>query len=303
MRDNQFRSFISDERIIKELIDPHTKLVLVLGASDTGKTSLIEGMADFLSATSEVGIVDLDIGQSHIGPPTTVAWGKVGKGFSGWKNITPEDFYFTGAVSPVGNLVSMLTGSILVTSRALSACEKVIVDTTGLIQEPAGRVLKQHKIDLLRPDVVISLERERELSAILDPFTWHKSPILHRLPVPQKVVIKTPSERSLFRSSMFTHYFQNDRLVKVSLKKIGFRFTGDFYGFTLETAKFMNELQDNSTGLIGRIVSLRDERNTDRALGIIQEFDEKEKKFLIRTPLGREFEISTVVIGSLKVEV
>ncbi len=45
---------------------------LLLGAADTGKTSLVLALANELSAQRPVGIVDADIGQSHIGPPTTV---------------------------------------------------------------------------------------------------------------------------------------------------------------------------------------------------------------------------------------
>jgi polynucleotide 5'-kinase involved in rRNA processing len=122
---------------------------------------------------------------------------------------------------------------------------------------------------------------------------------------------------------MFTRYFQNDRLVRVSLSRIGLRFTGDSQGFIhdpvrsfrtfnetsgtpvqypVEPARLIRDSRIYQAGLAGRIVSLRDERNTDRTLGIIEEFDEREKKLLIRTPQGPEFEISTVVIGSLKVE-
>lgn len=49
--------------------------VLVLGAADSGKTSLVEALARTeCRAGKPVCVIDSDVGQSHIGPPTTVAW-------------------------------------------------------------------------------------------------------------------------------------------------------------------------------------------------------------------------------------
>ena len=52
-------------------------ICLILGASDTGKTTLAEALTKQLVKKQPVGIVDADIGQSHIGPPTTVGWALV----------------------------------------------------------------------------------------------------------------------------------------------------------------------------------------------------------------------------------
>ena len=56
---------------------------LVLGASDTGKTTLVETLAGKLAEAGPVAVVDADIGQSHIGPPATVGWAMAGKGGAG----------------------------------------------------------------------------------------------------------------------------------------------------------------------------------------------------------------------------
>ena len=47
---------------------------LVLGSADTGKTALVAAIAKYAAPSWPIGIVDSDIGQSHIGPPTTVGW-------------------------------------------------------------------------------------------------------------------------------------------------------------------------------------------------------------------------------------
>jgi len=284
----KLEEFIQDEKTREELFDPGKRLVLIIGATDTGKTTLVERIADRLSANWKVGIVDLDVGQSHIGPPTVAAWGRVGKGFRGWSEIQTEDFYFTGAVSPAGNLLPMLTGSLMMTGAACAACEKVLVDTTGLIQEPWGRLLKQYKIDLLSPDLVIALERGNELTHILDGFAGQEKPLIQRLTAPAQVREKSATQRAQLRASLFKRYFTNDRFLRVSLSGIGLRFTG--------------KNRCTAQKLIGRIVSIRDEKNKDRALGVIDEFDEKGRTLVLRTPLCREIQVSSLVVGEVEVE-
>jgi polynucleotide 5'-hydroxyl-kinase GRC3/NOL9 len=284
----KLEEFIQDEKTIEELFDPEKRLVFIIGATDTGKTTLVERIAEGLSANWKVGIVDLDVGQSHIGPPTTVAWGRVGEGFHDWSEIRTEDFYFTGAVSPAGNPLPMLTGSMIVTKAALAVCEKVLVDTTGLIQEPRGRLLKQYKIDLLRPDLVLALERGKELAHILDGFAGQENPLIQRLRVPVQVREKSAAQRAQLRASLFTHYFTDDRLLRVSLSSIGLRFTGKNRYTPLE--------------LVGRIVSIRDEKNIDRALGVVEEYDEKGEMLVLRTPICRGIQVSSIVIGEVEME-
>jgi hypothetical protein len=77
---------------------------LFLGAPDTGKTTLIEALAVRLANDHTVAIVDADIGQSHIGPPTTVGWAKLTADRSDLSLLT------AGPVSlahPVGRLVAL----------------------------------------------------------------------------------------------------------------------------------------------------------------------------------------------------
>lgn len=173
--------FTKNASLHEAITDPRNKLIMVMGGSDTGKTTLVESIVHFLSEQADVGIVDLDMGQSHIGPPTTIAWGKTAREFQDWEGIGVEEFYFTGSLTPMRNLLPSVAGAKLMTEKALSSCGKVVVDTTGLIAEPAGRVLKQYKIDALSPDIILALEHSRELGPILDAFRFHKHPKVHRL--------------------------------------------------------------------------------------------------------------------------
>ncbi|MBI5407850.1 MAG: hypothetical protein HZA14_00630 [Nitrospirae bacterium] len=281
--------FIKDERIIKDLLAPKSKLIMVLGGADTGKTTLVEGLADFLAKKKAVGIVDTDLGQSHLGLPTTIGWGKVQKQFTDWQSVAVEDFYFTGAFSPIGSLLPAVTGTKLMTDSALSACNKVIVDTTGLIAEPAGRVLKQYKIDALSPDIILALERSQELGHILGIISAMKTPKIYRLPVPEGVEAKSIQQRSQYRFDRLKAYFTGSHTLEALCDTVGVRFSRDPLKFTPEDLK-------------GRIISFRNEKNADISLGMIVDVDAKERKLTIRTPLSKDTKFSTVVIGTVQFE-
>jgi len=280
--------FIKEPGITRELLGPRNKLILVIGGPDTGKTTLIECIADLLAEHQEVGVVDLDMGQSHIGMPTTIAWGKIKGVFKDWSDIRTEDFYFTGTLSPPGNLVPALVGAKLITEKALFFCQKVIVDTTGLIAEPAGRVLKQYKIDILSPDIILALERAKELGHILDCYTLQKFPLVYRLSVPMQVELKSITGRAQYRALRFKSYFTNARTHEVSYEDMGIRFTREPIQFST------SELKDT-------VVSFRDVRNRDLALGIVEGLNIRHKKLEILSPINPDVKFSTLLFGMTKI--
>lgn len=288
MIDIKLEDFIKGKQIIHELLNPKNRLIMVTGGSDTGKTTLTRCIAHEIAKEVEVGIVDLDMGQSHIGMPTTVAWGKIKGEFRKWSSIRIKDFYFTGALSPCGSLLPTVVGAKLITESALSSTQRVIVDTTGLIDEPIGRVLKQFKIDLLSPDIIIGLERSNELGAILEPFQSQNNPRVYRLPVPTFIDTKSISERKQYRCQKFKSYFAGAKSLEVSLKAVTVRFTREAIKLKPE------ELED-------RIASFRDKRNRDLALGIVERVKVKDKILFIRSPIIPDVKFSSLVIGMTKI--
>jgi len=283
------KEFIQEAHILEAIQSPQNNVIMVIGGSDTGKTTLIECLADFLSRQREIGIVDLDMGQSHIGLPTTIGWGKVKGGFKDWSGIQVEDFYFTGTLSPVGNLLPVLTGAKIILDRALSSCRKVIVDTTGLISEPAGKVLKQFKIEILSPDVILVLEHGNELEYIFNGYKKQGFVEIFRLAIPDCITSKSMTKRSQYRFERFRNYFKGARTFEVSIEDISVRFTRSPLRFG--TIKMKN-----------RIVSFRDEDNRDIALGILKRADFTEKRFLVYSPLQPGVKFSAIIIGTVWIE-
>lgn len=276
------RGFIIPDELWKIIEAPENRLILVIGASDTGKTTFIESIARTLSYKFSLAIVDLDMGQSHIGPPTTIGWARIPADFRDLNSLKEEDFYFTGTVTPAGSLLPAITGARLMVDRAMTACDKVIVDTTGLISEPAGRALKHFKIEILRPDLIICLERADELSHIREPYK-HQKRRFYILRPPSEVRQKSPSERAEYRYKKMETHLEDSVIKEFRLSELGMLFTRE-------------RLHIDNLSLKDRIVSLRDSFNRDIALGIIEAVKLKEGKIYIRTKELTERPV-TIVIG------
>lgn len=277
------RFSLSDE-VRKAVLDPQNRIIMTIGASDTGKTTLIEDLITLLTQTPrEVAVVDGDIGQSHLGPPTTIGWGLVENKFQSWKKIPLRDFYFTGATSPFGNLLPTAIGAKLISDIAKNHAEKVVMDTTGMVRGGAGRALKISKIDLVQPQLILALQREDELEHILTFFRGMYLPRIHKIPVPFGIIQKTYSERSAYRERRFRDYFRNAKKIFLSLDEIGI---------------------DNTEGGAcspNQLISLRNREGRDLALGIVEGTDPEKGKMSVYTPLEDTEEIGGMVLGRLRI--
>ena len=272
-------------RIIEKLSEDKVKTVMVLGASDSGKTSLVEKLANFyaFSLKKQTAILDIDPGQSHIGPPTTVAWAKVDKEFNCWDKLKMQDFYFVGDVSPRGNLLPLTVGARLMWEKANRAVERIIVDTTGLVRGTIGKILKLYLIDILKPEIVLALFKENELDHILDCFKSIKTPAIFKIPVPPEVKIKDFLQRRIYRQLKFKEYFRRAREIDFSLEDVVFDKSAPIHSLEFS------------------LVSLRDKTNNDISLGIIEEFDRANKKIIIYSPVSRPEKVGRIVLGRIKI--
>ncbi len=189
------------ERSAQLILRQRWRLLLVLGATDRGKSTYCHYLSQqLLAAGASVALVDADVGQKDIGPPATITLGypKVAPEKT---LLSPAAWYFVGAVSPARHLLPVVLGSKLLVERARATY--VIVNTTGFVQG-VGRILQSYQIDALQPDAIIALEQRRELSALLTPYRHCR--ILRLAPSPQ-ASSKTPQQRRDARQRAFQAYF------------------------------------------------------------------------------------------------
>ncbi|MGD9368854.1 MAG: Clp1/GlmU family protein [Desulfobacteraceae bacterium] len=183
--------------------------ILVIGASDRGKTTLVRWlMRRLTSRGSQVGWLDGDIGQSTLGLPTTMT---LALGEHPAEQLPePSAAFFVGATSPKGCMLPHVTGFRLLRDLALrSGSDTVVVDTTGLVAENAGGgALQEWTIELLNPQFVIALQYGRELKHLLPALRRDRRRHLHVLKPAPAVRTRSTQERAHNRRERFRRYFQ-----------------------------------------------------------------------------------------------
>jgi polynucleotide 5'-kinase involved in rRNA processing len=184
---------------------------LLLGGIDTGKTTFgIELLRRANAAGIPAGFVDADIGQSVVGPPTTVGL-KLGTGAQELTRETlrvADAMSFVGAVTPGTHLLPLVAGTAKLVARAKEAgCRLIVVDTTGYISGIYGQTLKYFKMDLVGPEIVVAFERGGELEPIVGLAQRFTPAEVIELGVPTEVLNRSVEERIAYREEQFAAYF------------------------------------------------------------------------------------------------
>jgi len=138
--------------------------VLMVGAPDTGKTTLAARLAKAaLSAGRPAAVIDLDVGQSEVGPPglMDLAPAEAEAPMSKWR---PRGQWYIGSTSPLGALPQTVAGARRLADRAAErGFSPVIVDTPSFVPIPAGIALTTALVDVLKPGLVVAVQIEGEI--------------------------------------------------------------------------------------------------------------------------------------------
>ena len=240
--DDTYRVNQDWRKLASRIVKPQ-QIVLVIGTTDVGKSTFCRFLADSALAKGfKVVCVDTDIGQSQIGPPTTI----------GIKSLTPDEnrqspeaqapvsdseqsrtenriafdgtadeFYFVGDVSPQGHLLGLLAGTrLMVDSARETDADFVVIDTTGYIHDPPAVILKQHKIELIRPNHLVCIGRSTELEQITACYSQQNWLNIHYLPPHRSVRTKSSKARSRYRKDQFDTYFSDSNVQQVPFEQI-----------------------------------------------------------------------------------
>lgn len=190
------------------------RTVVLFGGLDTGKSTLSHAL---LAAAVEAGrpaaFIDADVGQKTVGPPATVTLKHVrGLGDLEAPTMAKEDaLWFVGSTSPEGHLLQVVTAVESVFRLAKEAgADFVVVDSSGLVSGIHGQILKYHKVELLRPDLVVGLQRGEELLPLLGVIQRFFATEVVPVGVHPDVVPTTVEQRAENRERAMARYFAGD---------------------------------------------------------------------------------------------
>ncbi|HUW19117.1 MAG TPA: Clp1/GlmU family protein [Sedimentisphaerales bacterium] len=264
----------------------HQGICLVLGGADTGKTTLVEAMAKHAAASRPVAIVDADIGQSHIGPPTTVGWAVIDSPEADFSALPVKGISFVGDVTPVGHLLQLSAAIVQCVQQASKAVELIIIDTPGLVLGPAAAALWWTVQRILQPELILAVQRDGELTAIIAGLRL----LAHRLELiksPPQIALKSPERRRNYRQDRFRKYFQDSCLYNISLSKVAVQAGSNV----------------NHCSFVGRLAGLRDGNGVDLSVGLITQWDSGRGAVAVKAPQVDIEQIHCLVIGDVTTDI
>jgi polynucleotide 5'-hydroxyl-kinase GRC3/NOL9 len=240
-------------------------------------------------------LVDADIGQSFLGPPTTIGLA-VFKSDPDWEVVlSPPEIFFVGSTTPEGHFPIHLKGVKKMVDKAPSyGAEVIIVDTTGFILGDAGIELKRKKIDLLSPRFLIALQKSDEIELLLKLYEGNPFHKTLRLPLSDQVKPKSLEERRINRTNKFQEYFKHAIIQESPIENI------QIEGEVLDPNGDVLPI-DWAFKINGLLVGLKDSNDETLALGLIKNYFEEKKILRVFTPVRDIQGMKTIQLSSLKV--
>ncbi len=276
------------DTIAQQLIDSGSVgsgVCLILGASDTGKTTLAASLTKHAASSRPVAIVDADIGQSHIGPPTTVGWA-LADGRRDLSQLSVEGISFVGDVTPTGHLLQLTEAILYCVQQATEAAGLIIIDTPGFTHGPASDALWWTVQHLLKPASILAVQRSNELKYVLIGLEFLDTKV-EMINCPQEIPMKSPLVRQRYRQRQFAEYFRDTCVYNMSLTKVAVQ-------------RSRISVYNN---LINRLLALRDGNGTDLAIGVITDWRQSDNIVVVRTPRLDIARVRCIVIGDISIDI
>jgi polynucleotide 5'-hydroxyl-kinase GRC3/NOL9 len=190
--------------------------VMLLGGTDTGKSTLTIYLANMAIRHGLVPcVIDGDIGQSDLAPPTAIGAAVLSKQVVDLRDVSTSIFEFIGSITPAGfeGLIAKKLRSLV--DRTSSPANITIVNTDGYVSN-GGVHYKAIIAEELQPDVIILLSESGVLFDTLETGPWQ---VLRARPSSQ--TYKTRLERLSRRLDQFLRYVGNgSSTVELSQVKI-----------------------------------------------------------------------------------
>jgi polynucleotide 5'-hydroxyl-kinase GRC3/NOL9 len=205
-----------------------SRVAVVLGDVDSGKTTLVASLAAALVARGRsVAVVDADLGQSEVGPPATVGLGRVRGSNRADAAPTLADaellaLHWVGSFSPTGLETLLWEGARRLADRGRRlGFDHVLVDTCGLVRGERGHALKGRLIADVAPDLVIALRHGDECARILDDLAGRPDTALLTLPVGEGTRRRSAVERRRHREHALDAHLAPAAIRRLPVGRLG----------------------------------------------------------------------------------
>ena len=190
--------------------------VMVIGGMDSGKTSFCTFLAnETVMKKWRTSVIDADLGQSDVGPPSTVGFNFVTEPVKDLFEIDAQDAVFVGSTSPSGAINKVIEGLIQLKDGVMEAgADFLVINTDGWVEGEEAAAYKVRLAEKVGPSAVVGMQRSNELTPILDSLHGVKVFVIDS---PQLIQPRSREKRKLLRELSYKKYLKRAKLHSLSL--------------------------------------------------------------------------------------
>jgi len=158
-----------------------------------------------LKAKRSVAIIDADLGQADLGPPSTIGFSRITKPIRDPFEIGAEDIRFIGVTSPSSALSEAIDRIAEMVEKAKPSVDLLIVNTDGWIE---GEDAVRYKLALakhIKPSILIGIQEQSELIFLLGALAEFQSISIESSPAVRK---RDREERKILRELGYKKYLK-----------------------------------------------------------------------------------------------
>lgn len=193
--------------------------VMVVGGMDSGKTSFCTFLAnEAVMKKWRTSVIDADLGQSDVGPPSTVGFNFVTEPVKDLFEIDAQDAVFVGSTSPSGVINKVIEGLTRLKDRVMEAgVDFLVINTDGWVEGEEAAAYKVRLAEKVGPSAVVGMQRGNELTAILNELHGVKVFVIDS---PQLIQPRSREKRKLLRELSYKKYLKGAKMQSFSLSWI-----------------------------------------------------------------------------------
>jgi len=190
--------------------------VMIVGNADSGKTGFCTYLINkILGERRKVAVLDGDLGQSDVGPPSTVAYAFVTKVVTDLFNLQAKNAFFIGETSPGKAMDKMIQGLSLLKKEIMATNpEFLVINTDGWVDGECAVAYKRNLVEELKPEVIFCIRQGDELAPLLTALEKFKKVIVES---PAAIRPRDSERRKTLRELGYKKYLRNPRVQSLSL--------------------------------------------------------------------------------------
>jgi len=245
-------------------------IIMLLGKIDSGKSSYCNYLVNKLvDEKCKVAVLDVDIGQSDIGPSATVGYAVTSKPVKELCDLKLRNALFVGVTSPITAIAKTIDGLASMKAELLKKpVDFVLVNTDGWVTGDVAVKYKAALIKELKPDIIVGVEVETELEPLI---AYLNAPVIL---VESSLFLgeRTTEKRKILREMTYTRYLKDSKL--------------QCYPITQVIIEPKNALPKNQTPGKGLLVGLYRSDHKFLGIGILREINQIRKALKIQTTVS-----------------